>query len=144
MSPRFKQKFSTRLTRPGVNARVSGPGCYAPPRLGSPACLITELRCTVSLKGCEERRLLLYRHITVSLTVHSSLKTAYQPIKLSEFEPAFQNSAFRQLVFELRLLFRKLIFCNQLFDSRRWQWISSTHLDFPLSSMCFNYYYRCF
>lgn len=57
--PDIKQKFSTRLTRPGVNARVSGPECNAPPCLGSPAFVIAALLCTVSLKRRKHRHLLI-------------------------------------------------------------------------------------
>ena len=59
-NPVHKQKFCTRLTRPGVNARVSGPECYAPPRLGSPAFLITGLLCNVSLKNSEPEKRVFY------------------------------------------------------------------------------------
>ena len=73
-NPDHKQKFCTRLTRPGANARVSGPECYAPPRLGSPAFLITGLLCTVSLKNSEERALLLYPQMTVNLAMYNNSK----------------------------------------------------------------------
>ena len=77
-SPDSKQKFCTRLARPGANARVSGPECYAPPHLGSPAFLITGLLCTVSLKNSEKRARLLYSRMTVNLAVfnHSKLFVA--------------------------------------------------------------------
>ena len=73
-NPDSKQKFCTRLTRPGANARVSGPECNAPPRLGSPAFLITGLLCTVSLKSSEKRALLLYPRMTVNLAVYNHSK----------------------------------------------------------------------
>lgn len=67
-------------------------------------------------------------------------KTAYQPIKLEEFESAFQYSTLKQLRFELYLLSRKFKGSeyNQLFVSRRLKLISSTHLNFLFSPKYFN------
>ena len=74
-NPVHKQKFCTRLTRPGVNARVSGPECYAPPRLGEPRLLDhgSPVQCKFEEQRARKARL-LYPWMIVNLAEYNHSK----------------------------------------------------------------------